>query len=430
MANPLFDRWQEVATENSSRVAMGILATGEELTFAQLMEEADRLPLLPEGEIHPYSTQAGGREFVLQTLRAWRDGAVLLPSEGGNLPTFPNSALPAGTVHLKLTSGSTGSPQLIAFTADQLAADATQICISMGLRRDWPNVGVISLAHSYGFSNLVLPLLLHGLPLWLAESALPGGLRAAFSSLRQPCTLPAVPAMWRAWHGAGVLPGAPVTLAISAGAPLPVELEQAIYESGGLKIHNFYGSSECGGIAYDATEFPRTDAKLAGTAMHGVTLETGADGCLCVRSAATGLGYWSEKPGPSVSALRDGVFHTSDIADLSAEGSLYLMGRQGDVIHMAGRKLNPGEVEAVLLSHPAVRHCVVFGIPSADPLRQEEIVACVHLDPSAGRTEIEPWLRGQLPAWKCPRHWWWRDDLTPNVRGKIPRAEWRQRFLS
>jgi long-chain acyl-CoA synthetase len=40
----------------------------------------------------------------------------------------------------------------------------------MGLRPDWPNLGVISLAYSYGFSNLVLPLLLHGIPLFLAPS--------------------------------------------------------------------------------------------------------------------------------------------------------------------------------------------------------------------------------------------------------------------
>ena len=49
----------------------------------------------------------------------------------------------------------------------------------MGLRPDWPNLGVISLAHSYGFSNLVLPLLLHGIPLILAPSPLPEAVRQA-----------------------------------------------------------------------------------------------------------------------------------------------------------------------------------------------------------------------------------------------------------
>ena len=55
-------------------------------------------------------------------------------------------------------------------------ADAENIVATMGLRPDWPNLGVISLAHSYGFSNLVLPLLLHGIPLILAPVPLPARL--------------------------------------------------------------------------------------------------------------------------------------------------------------------------------------------------------------------------------------------------------------
>ena len=54
-----------------------------------------------------------------------------------------------------------GNPRAILFTVSQLMADATNIVDTMGLRADWPNLGVISLAHSYGFSNLITPLLLH-----------------------------------------------------------------------------------------------------------------------------------------------------------------------------------------------------------------------------------------------------------------------------
>ncbi len=158
---------------------------------------------------------------------------------------------PKGCVHLKWTSATTGHARLIAFTAEQLAADAAQIVAAMGLRPDWPNLGVISLAHSYGFSNLVLPLLLHGIPLILAPSPLPEIIRRA--AAQEPAvTLAAVPALWRAWHEAGGVP-AQVRLAISAGAPLPLNLEQAVFAASGIKIHNFYGASECGGIAYDAS---------------------------------------------------------------------------------------------------------------------------------------------------------------------------------
>ena len=60
----------------------------------------------------------------------------------------------------------------------------------MGLRADWPNLGVISLAHSYGFSNLILPLLLHGIPLILAPAPLPEIIRRAAERKNLPSRLP------------------------------------------------------------------------------------------------------------------------------------------------------------------------------------------------------------------------------------------------
>src|SRR5207245_5007299 len=89
--------------------------------------------------------------------------------------------MPQGIVHLKTTSATTGTPRLVAFTAAQLMADAQNIVATMNLRPGWPNLGVISLAHSYGFSNLVLPLLLHGIPLVLVGSTLPESVRRAAS---------------------------------------------------------------------------------------------------------------------------------------------------------------------------------------------------------------------------------------------------------
>src|SRR5262249_51217796 len=152
----------------------------------------------------------------------------------------------------------------------QLMADAANIVQTMGLRPDWPNLGVISLAHSYGFSNLVLPLLLHGIPLVLSGSALPESVKRA--AIRQSdITLAAVPALWSAWLEAVTIPPN-VRLAISAGAPLSRALEKQILETCGLKLHNFYGSSECGGIAYDASTILRTDEMLAGTPLCNVEL--------------------------------------------------------------------------------------------------------------------------------------------------------------
>jgi long-chain acyl-CoA synthetase len=332
------------------------------------------------------------------------------------------SGLPPEIVHLKMTSGTTATPRFVAFTAGQLMADAENIVATMGLRPDWPNLGVISLAHSYGFSNLVLPLLLHGIPLILAGAPLPEIVLRA-SAAEPAITLAAVPALWRTWHDAGATPRT-VRLAISAGAPLPVSLEQQIFASRGLKVHNFYGSSECGGIAYDASSDARLDDSCAGAPMQNVNLAVAENGCLEVRSQAVGETYWPE----ANPALSGGVFRTNDLAEISY-GLVYFRGRAGDQINVAGRKVSPESIEKVLAAHPGVRECVIFGVPSSDANRGDTIVACVSANTSVSGDILKQFLLAHLPAWQVPREWWLVESLFSSRRGKLSRAEWRKRYL-
>src|SRR6185369_9988945 len=284
-------------------------------------------------------------------------------------------------------------------------------------------LGVVSLAHSYGFSNLVLPLLLHGIPLILVGSGLPEALRNA-AKTQKSVTLAAVPALWQAWQDAGAIPGN-VQLAISAGAPLPIALEQAVFSQHGLKIHNFYGSTECGGIAYDRSTVPRADRSCVGSPLENVNLSVAGDGCIEVRGDAVGETYWPE----ASLDLRNGVFHSSDIGELSA-GSVYLRGRAGDQINVAGRKVLPETIEAILASHSQVRACLAFGVPSSDTQRGETIVACVSGTSAMAGESLKQFALANLPAWQVPREWWFVESLEANSRGKLSRAEWRKRYLA
>ena len=177
--------------------------------------------------------------------------------------------------------------------------------------------------------------------------------------------------MWRAWHRPAAIPHN-VRLAISAGAPLPLNLEREVFKPAESRFTIFYGASECGGIAYDASETPRTDAALVGLPMQNVNLSVNDEGCLVVRSRAVAETYWPETSG----SLGDGIFQTSDLAELK-DGAVFLRGRLGDQINVAGRKVSPETIERALLAHPQVRECLVFGAPSRDAERKEIIVAVV-----------------------------------------------------
>jgi long-chain acyl-CoA synthetase len=414
----LYERWRQVAQQRGSEFALSEIATGERWTFGQLASKAAGLPAPSNPIICP---QGHGARFILDVLVAWRFGAVVCPLE-------PHERAPAVSLpprpccHLKTTSATTGAPRFVVFRPEQLAADADQIVRTMGLRPDWPNLGVISLAHSYGFSNLVLPLLLHGIPLIIVPAPLPEVVRRAAAALPE-VTLPAVPALWHAWHTALATPPN-VRLAISAGAPLNTALERAVFERSDLKIHNFYGSTECGGIAYDRSSVPRSDDAYVGQPMEKVNLTLNGDGCLCVHSRAAGEFYWPE---PS-DALRRGCFQTSDLAEIKGR-EVFLQGRLGDQINVAGRKVSPATIEGALRRHPLVNDCLVFSVPGGLADRAERIVACVVAGGKLPTPELRQFLLGILPAWQVPREWWFVDSLTVNQRGKLSRTEWRRRFL-
>ena len=415
----LYERWAKVADGKRSEFALRDAASGQGWTFGELFQAGERAVVpIQSGMVHP---QGHGADFILTLLAGWRERKTAFPLEPGqSAPSIPIP--PSWCVHLKFTSATTGASRAVAFTAAQLAADAENIVATMGLRSDWPNLAVISMAHSYGFSNLVLPLLLHGIPLILAPSVLPEMLKNA-SAGEGGITLAAVPALWRAWHESGSIP-ANVRLAISAGAPLPLELEHAVFASRGLKIHNFYGSSECGGIAYDACNSPRADDACAGTPMCGVNLSVNDAGCLTVRGGAVAEGYWPEPE----STLGAGQFETSDLAELK-DGLVLWRGRASDIINVAGRKVSPLTVENALAGNRQVRACLVFGVPALDPGRAEDVVACVVPDGVLTADSLREFLSTRISPWQMPRDWWFVDSLETNRLGKVSRAAWRRKYL-
>ena len=410
----LYERWREIARAHADEVA--VWEPHCRWRFSDLAKRAETFPIQ---ELVAFP-QGHSVEFLLSVLAGWREQRPVCPLEGSQTaPKF--SDLPSGVAHIKFTSATTGPARSILFSPEQLKADVDNIVATMGLQREWPNVALISVAHSYGFSNLVLPLLLHGIPLILASPPLPAVLRdvAVFS---RALTLPAVPALWQAWHDANAIP-ANVRLAISAGAPLQRELERAVFESNGLKIHNFYGSSECGGIAYDSSDAPRDDAACVGSPLRNVDLQVNGDGCLEVRGRAVGMRYW---PDPD-ERLGDGVFRTSDLAEINA-GVIYLRGRASDLINVAGRKVAPERIERELLRHPAVHDCLVLGVLDADPARGEAIAAVVVSRKPTSEEALRAFLLNHLQPWQLPRLWRFVDALPPNERGKVSRAEWRKTF--
>lgn len=453
--NPILAAWQQTLARFGQGPAIYSTAGEVQRTFVQIGLEAVKIGRLFD-RIPAHSVvavQVGNSERVPELLLAlWRRELIpLLLGEMG----ATELAITLGTVHaaayvtndggplfvhrrpvpdnatrwlgpaphlLKLTSGTTSAPRAVRFRGGQLIADCEHICDTMGITAQDINFGVIPFSHSYGFSNLILPLLVRGVRLVASGERLP---RAVLEGIMDTgaTVLPATPMFYQKF---AELPQPPkvesLRLCISAGAPLPHQPAGLFSARYGLKIHTFYGASECGGIAYDATEGRNYEEGFVGLPLPGVDVAYADEaGPISVSGPAVGDGYF---PNPDDTVLGGGYFVPSDLVRRTKQG-LFLVGRTSDIINVSGKKLNPLEVEAWLAEFPGVKQAVVFGVESSQ--RGEEPIACV-VGKDVTRDALLHFCQEKLSPWKVPRDVWLVGEIPSNERGKISRRELAQSY--
>jgi acyl-CoA synthetase (AMP-forming)/AMP-acid ligase II len=162
--------------------------------------------------------------------------------------------------------------------------------------------------------------------------------------------------------------------------------------------------------------------------MQGVEVElmdpTESASQIRVRSAAVSDGYFPE---PDDRKLGNGVFVPDDLV-VRTDSALQIVGRISDVINVAGKKVNPAEVEAHLLRFKGVQQAVVFGRPSGAGLRNEEVAACVLTSPGVNEGDLLRFCRNALSGWQVPKRIFIVDTIPTNERGKISRRELARQF--
>lgn len=341
----------------------------------------------------------------------------------------------SGAAILKLTSGSTGVAKATRTTEAQMIADALHIVQAMCIHAGDTQVAAIPMSHSYGLGNLLLPLLLQGTACVLRDSFVPQ-LVPADAQRFGAQIFPAVPFMFEYFLDHPPAGGWPPALRrlISAGAPLSAATVRAFHDRFGLKIHSFYGASETGGIAFDADD-EADDSGTVGTPLPGVTLTLRDDdlqvGCnrpsaishqpfrVHVSSAAVSSGYVDE----ASDAFVDGGFLTGDYGEWDSRGRLLLRGRASSFVNVAGRKVQPDEVEAVLRSMPGIADVRVVAAP--DARRGQQIVACIVIDARASPITtlvIRRYCAERLASYKVPRAIVFVERIPLTARGKTDRA--------
>lgn len=229
------------------------------------------------------------------------------------------------------------------------------------------------------------------------------------------------------WHGA---------------APCPPEVKRQMIEWWGPHIYEYYGSTE-GSIVttVDSEEWlarPGTVGKPMPTAqvmiLHddGSPCAEGEEGQIYVKNLMGGDFEYHKEPEKTAEAhLEPGVFTFGDIGYLDADGYLYMSDRKIDMIISGGVNIYPAEIEAVLVTHPAVHDAAVFGIPNEE--FGEEVKAAVEVTPGLEPSErlaedLAAHCRERLAGFKVPRSFDFVDELPRHPTGKLFKRLLRDKY--
>ena len=393
-----------IQLRNSLEFVAGVLAASKlGLVIVPIDRDA------PETEVGAILSHFCVSGLLYRPDRRSNEVAISRRNPGGRPP------LPGEAFLIKLTSGSTGHPKGVVVSEANLIADCDNICSSMGITASDTNLGAIPMSHSYGFSNLVTPLLTRGTAVVISNDYLPQSTIELAN--RHRCTVaPLIPMVFDHLATAAVGSFETVRTFISAGAPLTASNSRRFRERFGIDIHSFYGCSECGGITYDR-HGGAVERGSVGVAMDGVSLEI--DGArLTVRSESVALGTLLDAH--TFNAFPRGRFTTDDLIERRDNGEVVLTGRASDLIVTASKKVNPREVEQVILQIDGVRDVKVFGSPAG--ARGEVVAAAIVGDPDITREQVRAFCRERLSSHKVPRIIKFIEAIPLDERGKVKRA--------
>lgn len=354
-------------------------------------------------------------------------GAVPLPGE--RIASVPGSDDVALVLH---SSGTTGRPKRIALTHRNVQASIEQIARTCRLGPDDVSLTIMPLYHVHGLiAGMLAPLSVGGtvvLPKRFAPTS--------FASLVRThgvtwCT--AVPTMLALIVARGVRVDDPPLPTLrflrSASLRLPEPTRLRLIERFAVDVLEAYGMTEAAhqiasnplppGVQKPGTCGTPTGVELATMDPQGRLLPPDVEGEIVIRGPNV-ITHYDDNPEADAVSFRDGWFRTGDLGQVDTDGYVTLVGRLKELINRGGEKIAPGEVDEVLLQHPAVAEAVCFGVPH--PTWGEEVAAAVVLSGPADARDILRHCRERLAAYKVPKRLYIVTELPRTATGKIQRT--------
>jgi fatty-acyl-CoA synthase len=228
----------------------------------------------------------------------------------------------------------------------------------------------------------------------------------------------------------------------SGGSPVPVALMEQVSDQWGANVGIVFGQTEASPTitqtfnddsfelkaATVGKPLPHTDVKIINP-QTGEVLPCGERGELCCRGYLVMQGYYNMPEKTAEAIDKEGWLHTGDLATMSKDGYVNIVGRLKDMVIRGGENLFPTEIEEFLIRHPKVADVQVLGVP--DAFFGEELLAVVM--PKAGETiteeELREYCKGTISHQKIPRYFKFVTSYPMTASGKVQKFVLREQAV-
>jgi long-chain acyl-CoA synthetase len=358
----------------------------------------------------------------------------------------------AGDILYQYSSGSTGRPKKLAKTQKQLYHQATNSFGTLKVTSADTILALVPLYHSYGLGECLLATMSTGATLVILEPIIQGGKSAELPLLfrrerilelieqEKVTVIPIVP------YVASILASTPeetkadlssLRLCLSAGNFLSQDIFEQFSQRFGVPLRQLYGCTEVGAVCVNMEDESELQYDSIGKPMNNVEItilddegnkcdernECGLEciGEIVIKTQGITSGY-TNMPELNKKAFSGGCFFTGDLGKKDEKGRIYLTGRKKMLIDVGGDKVDPLEVEDVLITHPKVEEAVVVGTKATDGV--ELTKAVIVANEECSEQEILAYCKERIADFKVPRMVEFRKELPKDpVFGKVQRKK-------
>jgi fatty-acyl-CoA synthase len=388
-------------------------------------EEYDELvaPIEPRhGRLHAWTDSGSGSDTLEELIAAFAGQVPPPPAEHASL--------------VLLTSGTTGTPKGAPRGAGRSLAPIGALLSKVPYSHGESTYVAAPMFHGLGYTQMALAVILGSTTVcerrFAPERVLDGIAR------HRPTALVVVPVMLS--RIVSLLESEPghwdtssLRIVFCSGAQLEAELVRRALRTIGDKLYNFYGSTEVAYATFATPEDLRAAPGTAGRVPFGAIVRlydfdgqpvegVGRTGRIFVGNGYQFDGY----TGGGNKELIGGLMSTGDVGHFDADGRLFVDGRDDDMIVSGGENLFPGEVEELLITHPAIEEASVIGVDDSEFGKRLAAYVVLRGGETVSEDELREFVKVNLARYKVPRDVAFLDALPRNPSGKVLKRELRE----